>query len=235
MAAEKLGAPKPDESFDKLFTRARTMERREDQYSAVAGDRSDSQNKNNKKVEKQPTQPVKQFSEPVSSEQAPGEPCRQGQGIQCRACYRFGYIARFCRFKQKKSAEAPGKSKDPMWLSSAELEQELSKRRLDGELELLDAGLQSNVQVVTGAAGPSYWLEVLVEGVAISAMVDTGLQSTIVSCSLLHKVFKQMQREGKPLPKLECLSTKLRGKDCSGQVHFLRGWQVYSCTGICTA
>ena len=43
-------------------------------------------------------------------------------------------------------------------------------------------------------------------------MVDTGSQSTIVSRSLLHKVFKHMQRERKPLPKLECPSTKLRGK-----------------------
>ena len=64
-----------------------------------------------------------------------------------------------------------------------------------------------NVQVVTGAVGPSYWLKVLVEGVAVSAMVDTGSQSTIVSHSLLHKVFKHMQRERKPLPRLECRGT----------------------------
>ena len=110
-------------------------------------------------------------------------------------------------------------------LSSAELEQELSKRRLDGEQQLLDACLKSNVQVVTGAVGPSYWLEVLVEGVSVSAMVDTGSQSTIVSRSLLHKVFKHMEREGKPLPKLECPSAKLRGKgghpiDVTAQVKF---------------
>ena len=45
-------------------------------------------------------------------------------------------------------------------LTSVELEQELSKRRLEGEQELLDASLKSNVQVVTGAIGPSYWIEV---------------------------------------------------------------------------
>ena len=43
-------------------------------------------------------------------------------------------------------------------LSSAELEQELSKRRLDGEQELLDACLKSNVQVVTGAVGRPFIL-----------------------------------------------------------------------------
>ena len=60
----------------------------------------------------------------------------------------------------------------------------------------------------------------------MSAMVDTWSQSTIVSRSLLHKVFKHnMEKEGKPLPKLECPSTKLRGKgghpiDVSAQVKF---------------
>ena len=95
-------------------------------------------------------------------------------------------------------------------LTSAELEQELSKRRLEGEQEMLDASLKSNVQVVTEAIGPSYWIEVLVEGIVVSAMVDTGSQSTNVSRSFLHQVFKHMEREKKPLPKLECPSTKLR-------------------------
>ena len=203
------------------------MERREEQYSAVAGDRNNAQSKN-KKVEKPSTQPAKESREPVSS-----EPRRQEQGIQCQACHRFGHIANFCKFKQKKSAEAPGKSKESNShavtsvneLTSAELEQELSKRRLEGEQELLDASLKSNVQVVTGAIGPSYWIEVLVEGVAVSAMVDTGSQSTIVSRSFLHQVFKHMEREKKPLPKLEYPSTRLRGKgghpiDVTAQVKF---------------
>ena len=96
------------------------MERRKEQYSAVAGDRSGN------KVEKQSTQPAKESCEPR----------RQGQGIQCRARYRFGHIAKFCKFKLKKSAEAPGKSKESNShalttvneLTSAELEQELARR-----------------------------------------------------------------------------------------------------------
>ncbi len=133
----------------------------------------------------------------------------------------------------RKSAEAPGKAKESNShvvttvneLTSAELEKELSKRRLDGEQELLDASLKSNVQVVTGAVGPSYWLKVWIEGLAVSAMVDTGSQSTIVSHSLLHQVYKHMEGEGKPLPKLESPSTKLRGKgghpiDVTAQVKF---------------
>ena len=59
----------------------------------------------------------------------------------------------------------------------------------------------------------------------MSAMVDTGLQSTIVSRTLLHKVFRHLEREGKALPKLERPSTKLRGKgghpiDVTAQVKF---------------
>ena len=96
-------------------------------------------------------------------------------------------------------------------ISSEELAEELSKRRLKGEQELLAAHLKSNVQLVTGAVGPSYCLDVLVEGVTVSAMVDTGSQSTIVSRTLLHKVFKHLEREGKALPKLERPSTKLLG------------------------
>ena len=38
----KLGAPKPDESFDELFARARTTERREEQYSTTTSDRGKS-------------------------------------------------------------------------------------------------------------------------------------------------------------------------------------------------
>ena len=41
----KLGAPRTEKSFDELFARARTTERREEQYSAVAGDRNDAQSK----------------------------------------------------------------------------------------------------------------------------------------------------------------------------------------------
>ena len=50
----KLGAPKPDETFDELFSRARITERREQQYSEVAEERSDSKQKS-KKVEKAST------------------------------------------------------------------------------------------------------------------------------------------------------------------------------------
>ena len=64
-----------------------------------------------------------------------GENRGQGQGPQCHACKRFGHIARNCRFRSKRGAEAPGKFQD----SNAELtaREELSKRKLDREQELV--------------------------------------------------------------------------------------------------
>ena len=214
----KLGAPKPDESFEELFARARTMERREEQYTAVSSGRTEPRNRNVNAGRPQ-TQPAREGSE--RSPTAPTEPRGQGQGIQCHACHRFGHIAKFCRNRQRRGAgaEAPGRPQESnshvvtsvTQFSSAELE-ELCKRRLEGEQELLDAHLKSNVQVVTGAVGPSYWLELSVDGVVVSAMVDTGSQSTIVSRNFLHKVCKHLHGEGKPVPKLESPSTQLRGK-----------------------
>ena len=91
----KLGAPKPDESFDELFARARTTERRDEQYNTTMGDRNGSQG-GARRADNQPNQAAK-----APHESVPSEPRRQGQGIQCRACHKFGHIAKFCRFKQR--------------------------------------------------------------------------------------------------------------------------------------
>ena len=72
--------------------------------------------------------------------------------------------------------------------SDQELEQELVRRKLDREQQLANEPTQS-VNVVTGAVGSSYLLDVYVEGLMVSALVDTGSQSTIISHRFLHKVF----------------------------------------------
>ena len=219
----KLGAPKVDESFDELFNRARTTERREQQYCEAAEERKDSQQKS-KRVEKAPTQPRKEQAAKASADSEKKRDSsqssnKQGQGPQCHNCHRFGHIAKFCWDKQKRGAEAPGKQKDSKTrlvsvdeLSDRELEQELSKRRLEKEQQLASASAESSVNVVTGAVGPSYWLQVTVEGLPVSALVDTGSQSTIISRSLLHKVFKHLKKNGKALPTLEHPCTKFKGK-----------------------
>ena len=219
----KLGAPKVDESFDELFNRARTTERREQQYCEAAEERKDSQQKS-KRVEKAPTQPRKGQAAKASADSEEKHDSsqstnKQGQGPQCHNCHRFGHIAKFCWDKQKRGAEAPGKQKHSKTrlvsvdeLSDRELEQELSKRRLEKEQQLASESAESSVNVVTGAVGPSYWLQVTVEGLPVSALVDTGSQSTIISRSLLHKVFKHLKENGKALPTLEHPCTKFKGK-----------------------
>ena len=97
-------------------------------------------------------------------------------------------------------------------MSDEQLEQELSIRRLDKEQQLVQGSFESSVNMVTGAIGPSYWLQVSVEGVEVPALVDTGSQSTIISRSLLHKVFGHLKRSGKNLPILECPCTRFKGK-----------------------
>ena len=77
---------------------------------------------------------------------------------------------------------------------------------------MLSECVESSVNVVTGAEGPSYWLQISVEGLAVSAFVDTGSQSTIISRSLLHKVSAHLKETGKALPKLDYPCTKFKGK-----------------------
>ena len=97
-------------------------------------------------------------------------------------------------------------------LSDKELEQELSKHRLDKEQGLASEFVESSVNVVTGAIGPSYWLQISVEGLAVSALVDTRSQSTIISRPLLHKVFRHLKENGKTPPKPDYPCTKFKGK-----------------------
>ena len=52
-----------------------------------------------------------------------------------------------------------------------------------------------SVQVVTGKAiSPTMVVDVEVEGVLVSAVVDTGSQSTIISQPFLHKVKRHFWR-----------------------------------------
>lgn len=89
-------------------------------------------------------------------------------------------------------------------------DEQLNKRKLE---ELVDECIESSVNVVTGAVGPSYWLQISVEGAVVPALVDTGSQSTIKLRSLLHKVFCHLKMAGKHLPQLVYQCTKIRGRD----------------------
>ena len=56
-------------------------------------------------------------------------------------------------------------------------------------------------------------IEVRIEGVKIDALLDTGAQSTIISRSALHSIYRHLQELGKKLPPLELPTVRLFGKD----------------------
>ncbi|ETX01158.1 MAG: hypothetical protein ETSY2_37740 [Candidatus Entotheonella gemina] len=238
----KLGAPKVEESFDELFNRARVSERREQQYSDLAEER-----KIKDKPRKTDTDTSRERGSGSSSKTGTGAlspnndsssdkpPRKQGQGIQCRACGRYGHIARNCLQRKRQGPEAPGrqesinpKPQDSLQVHSVsdctdkELEQELSRRRLDKEQKLADV-TSPVVNVVTGAIGSVYQLDVSVEGLAVSAIVDTGSQSTIISRALLHKVFAHIRNSGKVPPRLQEPCTKFRGKGGKPHTNYCTG------------
>ena len=100
-----------------------------------------------------------------------------------------------------------------MTMTDSELENDLARRRLDKEQQLLEE--ESSIKIVTGAVGPTLLLDVSIEGVPVAAVADTGAQSTIISRSMLHRVHKHMKSQGKSLPKLELPSPPLYGKSGS--------------------
>ena len=206
----KLGATKTDESFDELFSCARTMQCREQQYNDIADER-----KGKDKAKKADSEPNRgkgsdsrskvpnDDSDSNSHKLISGKSTyRQGQQqhIQCRACGQYGHIARNCSQKRRQGAESPGrqdpgttaKPKDSLQVHSVadysdkELEQELTRRKLDKEQQLADEPTKS-VNVVTSAVGSAYLLDVSVGGLVVSALVDTGSQSTIISRAFLTR------------------------------------------------
>ena len=63
------------------------------------------------------------------------------------------------------------------------------------------------------AIGRLLYCDLEVERVPVVSMVDCGSQTTIISRSFLHWVARQLQNDGKPLPKLKLPTVRLYGKD----------------------
>ena len=64
----------------------------------------------------------------------------------------------------------------------------------------------------TDAVGPVVYLELVIEGYPVKAVVDSGAQSTILSCGLLHQVAHHMQSQGHATPTLVQPSARLYGR-----------------------
>ena len=61
--------------------------------------------------------------------------------------------------------------------------------------------------------GPTLYLDILIEGVPVRAMFDTGAQSSIVSRDVLHATGRRLKSQGRSLPALGEPCTTLFGKD----------------------
>ena len=103
-------------------------------------------------------------------------------------------------------------------LSVEQLEQILAKSKLQAEKKLLE-GEAANVNALKGesistltAVDPVLHLDIEIEGVPVKAVVDSGAQSTAISCDLLHQVNRCMREQGRLSPTLELPSITLYGK-----------------------
>ena len=99
--------------------------------------------------------------------------------------------------------------------SDEQLEAALTARRCSKEQSLLCNSEISTViaQGNASAVGPTLVLEVSIEGVLVSSMVDTGSQCSIISRNMLQSIGKHLKGQGKDWPKLQPASAKLYGKD----------------------
>lgn len=100
------------------------------------------------------------------------------------------------------------------------VEETSAKRQLERENLLLrhtstSSGIQVDMvtcrQVRVGCTLP---LAIQIEEVQVSALVDTGSQSIIISHQVLQDIGKHLHSQGKPLPQLEKPLARLYGKDC---------------------
>ena len=217
----KLGAPKAEETFEDLFNRARTVEKRDEQYSQSAADKPDNRKKSSTN---KPESHNKAESEKLSgSGVKEGVPQVPPRSVVCFNCEQPGHIARNC-WKPRRRSEATGRqggNPNPnkvlvtvAEMSDSQLEQELAGRRLAREQQILtESSSVSTVNVVEGAVGPTLMLDLSVEGLQVAAVVDTASNSSIISCSMLHEIKRHLQARGEPMPQLELPCVPLYGKE----------------------
>lgn len=214
-----------------LYNRARMLEEHEKQYAASGA--SQGYPSSGKKTDrfKKPagTLPVSRVSEKSATE--------TGNSVKERHCFRckeVGHLRRECPLQCGVQAEAPGKSKSSRTatieitgsatsteqLTEQQLLELLAARRLKREKALLKGNHSSATNTIQASrndavqtVGPTLSVEVHIEGMPAIALVDTGAQSLIISCSLLHAIGRHRASAGYPPLELERPTVRLFGKD----------------------
>ena len=236
----KLNAPRPDETFPQLFERARMLEQHEKQFTASAACRTETPSKKSKPSAQaggsRPPTTSQKSQKPQES--VPAQASAPKVVRLCHVCREPGHFVRNCpiRFKNSKH-ESPGRStnestartsavevketNEQKELTEEELEFLLARCRLQKEKQMLQTVPEGNVACVKATPpqhsgpviGPLLYCDLEVEGVPVVSMVDCGSQTTIISRLFLHRIARQLQSDGKPLPELKMPTVRLYGKD----------------------
>ena len=205
----KLGAPKPGESFNDLYDRARTLERHDKQFLTAAAGKpiertAHSRSQQSHKTPASEPGPVVTQNSSVdhkssqdSKDRDYGSRRRQGKRPYCVNCDLVGHHTHDCRSRSKKGAEAKGNSTSAALTAESslekftdqQLEECLASRRKTQETTLMTDAAKEEAKVdtltadspVSSAVGPTPHLCVEVEGISVTALVDSGSQSTITS------------------------------------------------------
>ena len=239
---KKLGAPKPDETFHQLYDRARMLEQFEKQYEFSAQTQSEYNKQKAHRITKPRNSTFSvnrtfNFDDQISKWQGNGI---SSEERRCYKCKEVGHIRQNCPQKseapgrstltQGKYSEAQGKTRLQAKstvksvnavedLTEEELEKLLMERRLVREQQLLSSEEYGGARTVQAseiheqAVGSTPKLDVLIEGVPVTAMVDTGAESTIISRQVLHSIVRHKRQQGLPDPVLSKPSVRLFGKD----------------------
>ena len=220
----KLGAPKPAESFDDLYARARAQEHHHQQInSRQQEDKASKQDESQKK----PTESGSGAKAPVARSTSRGSSRPRPRGRGCYNCGDLDHFERNCP-KPKGGSEAAGRSSQVSALTAETVnasdargppppgppfaETEQSGKPNGFHIDADRNGANTVVANSSTAVGPVLHLEVAIEGFPVQAVVDCGAQSSIISGDLFDQIRNHMVASGRGHPQRGEPTVKLFGK-----------------------
>ena len=211
----KLGSPKPSESFDDLYARARAKERHDQQISArQVGEKSKQEGSQKKHTEStsRPKAPARRPANKVFS-----KPKQKENG-----CFNCGDLNHFEETAQTKGgSEVTGKSSKVSTLTaeSSTKEHDIPQPEplsVDTGQNLDPSGAndctETPVTHPANAVGPVLHLELTIEGLPVQAVVDCGAQSSIIPEDLFDRICNHMIACGRERLERGPPTAKLYGK-----------------------